>query len=69
MKFTYILTMLLTLINCSIQKDNSKDLPTFHPQTYYNQYRPKYSPFEIFEMPTIQNDRGQQYKKKPKIDD
>jgi hypothetical protein len=52
-----------------VQKDNSKELPTFHPKTYYNQYRPKYSPFEIFEMPTIQNDRGQQYKKKSKIDD
>ena len=67
MKFAYIITVLLTLLTCSTQrKNNSKDIPTFHPKTYYNQYRPKFSPFETHEMPTMQNDRGQQYKIKPK---
>ena len=61
-----IIVIFLILSACTIRKDTKKELPTFHPKTYYNQYRPKFSPFETYEMPTIENDRGSQYRKKMK---
>ena len=65
-----IVSILLLLSNCNTTKQKSvrtvRELPTFRPGTYYNQHRPKYSPFEMYRIPTIENDRGGQYRKKPK---
>ena len=62
--------LLLLLGNCNTTKQKPintvRELPTFRPGTYYNQHRPKYSPFEMYRIPTIENDRGGQYRKKPK---
>ena len=70
------ISILLLLSNCSTTKtrpertarDSRKELPTFKPGTYYNQHRPKYSPFEMYKIPTMENHRGNQYKKKLKDD-
>ena len=66
----------LLLSKCNVTKirpertarDSKKELPTFKPGTYYNQHRPKYSPFEMYRIPTIENHRGNQYKRKPEND-
>ena len=67
-----IVSILLLLSNCNTTKQKPvnkvRELPTFRPGTYYNQHRPKYSPFEMYRIPTIENDRGGQYRKKPKND-
>ena len=60
------LLLLMILSTCSIQKDSMNSCPTYKPGTYYNQHRPKYSPFEMYRIPTIENDRGSQYRKKMK---
>ena len=68
------ISILLLLSNCNVTKtrpertarDSKKELPTFKPGTYYNQHRPKYSPFEMYNIPTIERDFGSQYRKKPK---
>tara|TARA_Y100000389_G_C17383806_1_gene475856 strand:+ start:413 stop:658 length:246 start_codon:yes stop_codon:yes gene_type:complete len=70
------ISILLLLSNCSTTKtrpertaiDSKRELPTFKPGTYYNQHRPGYSPFEMYKIPTIETDRGSQYKRKPKND-
>ena len=70
------ISILLLLSNCSTTKtrpertarDSRKELPTFKPGTYYNQHQPKYSPFEMYKIPTMENHRGNQYKKKLKDD-
>ena len=65
-----IVSILLLLSNCNTTKQKPintvRELPTFRPGTYYNQHRPKYSPFEMYRISTIENDRGGQYRKKPK---
>ena len=64
------ISILLLLGNCNTTKQKPintvRELPTYRPGTYYNQHRPKYSPFEMYRIPTIENDRGGQYRKKPK---
>jgi len=70
------ISILLLLGNCSTTnprpertaRDSRKELPTFKPGTYYNQHRPKYSPYEMYTIPTMKNHRGNQYKKKLKDD-
>jgi hypothetical protein len=70
------ISILLLLCKCNINKlrpestarDKRKELPTFKPGTYYNQHRPKYSPFEMYKIPTIERDFGGQYRKKPNND-
>ena len=63
--FKIIGLIVIFSLNCTIKKTKTSRKPImFHPKTYYNQHRPKYSPFENYVAPNQINDRGVQYKKK-----